>query len=110
MTCNRPRHPSVDVQTLCLELGLHRDEQALMGRRWEGPSLIVFVDGAHDGLFWRTGGFSEFVGVRSEIAMRLRSRSQQLVELQSLAWGVRLAIQFGYALVTLVSDSEVAIA
>ena len=32
------------------------------------------------------------------------------MELQSLAWGVHLAIRLGYALVTLVSDSEVVIA
>ena len=48
--------PSADVQTLCLELGLHRDEEALMGKWWEGPGLILFVDGAHDGPFRRMGG------------------------------------------------------
>ena len=56
------------------------------------------------------GGFSEFLGVRSVVARRLRAQSQQLVKLQSLAWGVRLASRMGYATVTLVSDSEVAIA
>ena len=49
-------------------------------------------------------------GVRSYIARRLRAQSQQLVELQSLFWGVRLAVALGYTTVTLVSDSEVAIA
>ena len=42
--------PSADVQTLCLELDLHKDEPALMGKWWAGPGLILFVDGAHDGL------------------------------------------------------------
>ena len=35
---------------------------------------------------------------------------QQLVELQPLFWGVRLAVALGYTAATLVSDSEVAIA
>ena len=69
---------------------------------------MLFVDGAHDGPSWRMGGFSEFLGVRSYVARRLRAQSQQLVELQSLCWGVRLAVALGYATVTLVSDSEVA--
>ena len=56
------------------------------------------------------GDFSEFLGVRSVVARRLRAQSQQLVELQSLVWGVRLAARLGYTTVTLVSDSEVAIA
>ena len=54
------------------------------------------------------GGFSEFLGVRSVVARRLRAQSRQLVELQSVAWGVRLATRPGYATVTLVSDSDVA--
>ena len=98
--------PVASVQTLCLELGLHRSDLVLLGRWWEGPRLVFFVDGAHDGPSWRMGGFSEFLGVRSLVAWRLRSQSQLLVELQSLVWGVRL----GYKTVTLVSDSEVAIA
>ena len=85
--------PSADVQTLCLELGLHKNEQALMGRWWEGPDLILFVDRAHDGRSWRMGGFSEFVGAKLQIAMSLRSKSQQLVELQPLVQGVRVAIR-----------------
>ena len=76
------------MQTLCLELGLNRDGQALVGKWWEGPGLVLFVDGAHDGPFWRMGGFSEHVGVRSVVAVRLKSQSHRLVELQSLAWGV----------------------
>ena len=102
--------PPARVQTLCLELGLHRCDPVLLGRWWEGPGLVLFVDGAHDGPSWRMGGFSEFLGVRSVVARRLRAQSQQLVELQSLAWGVRLAARLAYATVTLVSDSEVAIA
>ena len=77
---------------------------------WEGPGLALFVDGAHDGPSWRMGGFSEFLGVRSYVARRLRAQSQQLVELQSLAWGIRLAVRLRYTTVTLVSDFEMAIA
>ena len=44
------------------------------------------------------------------VARRLRAQSQQLVELQSLVWGVRLAARLGYTIVTLVRDWEVAIA
>ena len=98
------------VQTLCLELGLHRSDPVLLGRWWKGPGLVLFADGAHDGPSWRMGGLSEFLGVRSVVARRLRAQSQQLVELQSLVWGVQLAARLGYTTVTLVSDSEVAIA
>ena len=104
------RAPVARIQTMCMELGLQRDAPVLLGWWWEGPGLVLFVDGAHDGPSWRMGGFSEFLGVRSYIARRLRAQSQQLVELQSLFWGVRLAVALGYATVTLVSDSEVAIA
>ena len=55
------------------------------------------------------GGFSGQVGVRSEVAGRLRSQNQQLVELQSLACGIRPASRLGYTTVTLISDSKVAI-
>ena len=48
--------------------------------------------------------------MRSVVARRLHAQSQQLVELQSLAWGVRLAARLGYTTVTLVSDLEVAMA
>ena len=48
--------------------------------------------------------------MRSVVARGLRAHSQQLVELQSLAWGVRLVLRMGYTTVTLVSDSKVAIA
>ena len=102
--------PGADVQTLCLELGLNRDGQTLVGKWWEGLGLVLFVDGAHDGPFWRMGGFSKHIGFKLAIGVHLRSLSQQLVELQSLAWGVCLAIRLGYASATLVSDSEVAIA
>ena len=102
--------PEASVRTLCPELRLHRDEQALMGRWWEGPLLVLFPDQALDGPFWRMGGFSEFIGVWSMVATRLRSLSQQLVELQSLACGVRLAVRLGFLSVTLVSDLEMAIA
>ena len=44
-----------------------------MGKWWERPGLILFVDRAHDGPFWRMRGFSEYVGVTSEVAVRLRS-------------------------------------
>ena len=44
------------------------------------------------------------------VARRLRSKIQQLVELQSLVLGVRLAARMGYTTETIVSDSEVAIA
>ena len=44
------------------------------------------------------------------VARRLLSQSQQLVELRSLVWGVCLAARLGCTTVTLVSDSEVAIA
>ena len=45
-----PRHaPLASVQTLCLELVLHRSDRVLLGRWWEGPGLVLFVDGAHDG-------------------------------------------------------------
>ena len=74
------RPPLPGVQTLCLELGLHRLDPVLLGRWWEGPGLVLFVDGAHDSSSWRVGGFSAFLGVRSEVARRLRAQSQQLVE------------------------------
>ena len=48
------------VQTMCLELGLHRFDPVLLGIWWEGPGLVLFVDGAHDGSSWRIGAFSEF--------------------------------------------------
>ena len=73
---------------------------------WDGPELVLFVDGAHDRPHWCMGGFSEQVGVRSTVAERMRSQSHE----QSLAWGVRLASRLGYATVTLISDSEAAIA
>ena len=79
------RAPVARVQTMCPELGLHRSNLVLLGRWWEGPGLVLFVDGAHDGPSWRMGGFSEFLGVRSVVARRLKAQSQQLVELQSLA-------------------------
>ena len=72
------------LQTLCLELGLHSSDPVLLGRWSEGPRPVFFVDGAHDGLSWRMGGCSEFLGVRSVVARRLRSQGQQLLELQSL--------------------------
>ena len=104
------RAPVARVQTMCLELGLHGSDPVLLGRWWEGPGLVLFVDGAHNGPSRRMGGFSEFLGVRSVVARRLRAQSQPLVELLSLARGVRLASRMGYTTVTLVSDSEVAIA
>ena len=104
------RAPVARVQTMCMELGLQRTSPVLLGRWWEGPGLVLFVDGAHDGPSWRMGGFSEFLGVRSYIAQRWRVQSQQLVELQPLVWGVRLAVALRCTTVTLVSDSEVAIA
>ena len=42
------RAPAACVQTLCLELGMHRSHPVLLGRLWEGPRLVLFVDGAHD--------------------------------------------------------------
>ena len=46
----KPWHaPPARVQTLCLELGLHRSHSVLLGRWWEGPRLVLFIDGAHDG-------------------------------------------------------------
>ena len=104
------RAPVACVRTLCLELGLHTSDPVLLGRWWEGPGLVFFVDGAHDGPSWRMGGFSEFLGVRCVVARRLRSQSRQLVELRSLVSGVRLVARLGYTTVTLVSDLEVAIA
>ena len=94
-------HFLAPIQTMCMELGLQRATPVLLGRWWEGPGLVLFVDGAHDGPSWRMGGFSEFLGVRPYIARRLRAQSQQLVELQSLFWGVRLAVALGYTAVTL---------
>ena len=104
------RVPVARVQTMCMELGLQRAAPVLLGRWWEGAGLVLFVDGAHDGPSWRVGGFSIFPGVRSDVARRLRAQSQQLVVLQSLVWGTRLAVCLRYTTVTLVSDSEVAIA
>ena len=75
------RAPVACVHTLCLELGLHKSNPVLLGRWWEGLGLVFLVDGAHNGPSWRMGGFSEFLGVRSVVAQRLRSQSQQLVEL-----------------------------
>ena len=63
------------VQTMCLELGLHSSDPVLLGRWWEGPGLVLFVGGAHDGPSWGMGGFSEFLGVRSVVARRLRAQS-----------------------------------
>ena len=65
--------PVASVQTLCLELGLHKSDPVLLGRWWEGPGLVFFVNGAHDGPSRRMGVFSEFLGVRSVVARRLRS-------------------------------------
>ena len=76
-----------------------------MGEWWDGPGLVLFVDGARDGPHWRMGGFSEQVVVRSTVAERLRSQSQQLVELPSLAWVFRLASRLGYTTVTLIGGS-----
>ena len=104
------RAPVARFQTMCMELGLQRATLVLLGRWWEGPGLVLFVDGAHEGPSWRMGGFSKFLGVRSYVARRLRAQSQQLVELRSLVWGVRLAVRMGYTTVTLLSDSEVVIA
>ena len=95
---------------MSMELGLQRATLVLLGRWWEGPGLVLFVDGAHDGPSRRIGGFSEFLGVRSYIARRSRAHSQWLVELQSLFWGLRVVVALGYTTVTLVSDLEVAIA
>ena len=103
------RAPVARVQTLCLELGLHRSNLVLLGmvgRAWAG----AFCRWGPRRSLVENGGFSEFLGVRSVVARRLRAQSQQLVELQSLVWGVRLAARLGYTTVTLVSDSEVAIA
>ena len=47
---------------MCLELGLHIPDPVLLGRWWEGPGLVLFVDGAHDGPSWKMGRFSEFFG------------------------------------------------
>ena len=66
---------------MCMEIGLQQAAPVLLGRWWEGPGLVLFVDEAHDGPSWRMGGFSEFLGVRSTVARRLRAQSQQLVEL-----------------------------
>ena len=74
------RAPVAGVQTMCLELGLHRSDPVLLERWWERLGLVLFVDGAHDGPSWRIGGFSEFLGVCSVVARRLRAESQQLVE------------------------------
>ena len=104
------RAPVARVETICMELGLQRSDPVLLGRWWKGLGLVLFVDGAHDGPSRRMGVFSEFLGVKSAVARRLRAQSEQLVELQSLAWGVRLAWRLGYATVTLLSDSEEAIA
>ena len=72
-----PWHPPIaSVQTLCLELGLHRSDPVLLGRWWEGPWLVLFVDVAHNGPSRRMGGFSKFLGVRSVVAPRLRSQSE----------------------------------
>ena len=43
------RAPVAGVQTLCLELGLHKTDQMLLRRWWEGLGQVLFVDGAHDG-------------------------------------------------------------
>ena len=102
--------PEPSFQTLCRELGLGCRGGVDMGRWWEGPGLVLFVDGAHDGPGWRMGGFSSQVGVRSALARVCSAESQQLVELQALAWGVRLAGRLGYRVLTLISDSEVGIA
>ena len=48
------------VQTLCLELGLHRTEQMLLERWWEGRCVVLLLDGAPDGPSKIMGGFSEF--------------------------------------------------
>ena len=57
-TAAEPWHaPPARVQTLCLELGLQRSDPVLPGRWWEGPGLVLFVDGAHDSPSWRMGGF-----------------------------------------------------
>ena len=103
------RAPVAPTQTMYMELGLQRATPVLLGRWWEGPRLVLFVDAAHYGPWWRMGGFSEVLGVGSYIARRLRAQSQLLVELRSLLWGVRLAVALEYTAVTMVSDSEVAI-
>ena len=49
--------PLPEAQALCLHLGLGLGRGALLGRWWEGPGLLLFVDGTHDGQHWRMGGF-----------------------------------------------------
>ena len=56
------RAPMARVQTMCMKLGLQRTTLVLLGRWWEGPGLVLFVDGAHDGPSSRMGGFSDFLG------------------------------------------------
>ena len=59
----KPWHaPVARVQTPCLELGLHRSDPVLLGRFWEGPGLVLFVDGAHESPSWRMGSFFGVVG------------------------------------------------
>ena len=47
------RAPVARIQTMCMELGLQRDAPVPLGRWWEGPGLVLFVDAAHDGPSWR---------------------------------------------------------
>ena len=68
--------PLVETHTLSLEVALDLGRAALLGRWWEGPSLVLFVDGTHDGPHCRMGVFSAQVGVQSAIARRLRAQSQ----------------------------------
>ena len=53
------RAPVAGVQTLCLESGLHKTDQMLLGRWWEGPGLVLFVDGAHEARLENAG----FLGI-----------------------------------------------
>ena len=47
----------------------------MMGKWWERPGPILFVDGAHDGPFWRMGGFSKYVGATLAVAVSLSSHN-----------------------------------
>ena len=79
-----------------------------VGPWWDGPGLVLFVDGACHGPVWHIEGFSAQLGVWSVEASGPEKEIQQLVELHAVSWAVRLAVSLRYRVVTLLSDAEVA--
>ena len=77
----------------------------IAGSDFFGPS--IFVDAAWDKFGYRIGGVVPKRVVLSR-AVQSRVANQQEVELQGVAWAVRLACRFGWHAVTVFTDSTAA--